>query len=55
MLDLYSGAGLFAACLAKDVGETGEVVAVESSINAVRDARRSCSDLANLSLVTSDV
>ncbi len=55
LLDLYSGAGLFAACLAKDVGETGEVTAVESSINAVRDARRSCSDLANLTLVTSDV
>lgn len=55
LLDLYSGAGLFAACLAKDVGETGEVVAVESSIDAVRDARRSCSDLANLDLITSDV
>ena len=55
ILDLYSGAGLFAACLAKDVGPNGEIVAVESSINAVRDARRSCSDLANLTLITSDV
>lgn len=55
VLDLYSGAGLFAACLAKDVGPNGEIVAVESSINAVRDARRSCSDLANLTLITSDV
>lgn len=55
LLDLYSGAGLFAACLAKDVGDDGLVVAVESSIDAVRDARRSCSDLANLELITSDV
>ncbi len=55
LLDLYAGAGLFAACLAKDVGDTGEIIAVESSINAVRDARRSCSDLGNLTLVTSDV
>ena len=55
LLDLYSGAGLFAACLAKDVGIQGSVVAVESSIAAVRDARRSLSDLANLDLVTSDV
>ncbi len=55
LLDLYSGAGLFAACLSKDVGETGTVVAVESAINAVRDARRSCSDLPQLELVTADV
>ena len=54
-LDLYSGSGLFAAFLAKDVGATGTVVAVESSIDAVRNARRSCSDLAQLELVTSDV
>jgi len=55
LLDLYSGAGLFAACLAKDVTSAGTVIAVESSIDAVRDARRSCSDLANLELITADV
>lgn len=55
LLDLYSGAGLFAASLAKDVGEDGEVVAVESSIDAVRDARRSCSDLPQINLITADV
>lgn len=55
LLDLYAGAGLFAACLAKDVGDRGEVVAVENSINSVRDARRSCSDLANLTLITAEV
>lgn len=55
ILDLYSGSSLFAASLAQDVGETGLVVAVESAIDAVRDARRSCSDLPQLELVTSDV
>jgi tRNA/tmRNA/rRNA uracil-C5-methylase (TrmA/RlmC/RlmD family) len=55
LLDLYAGSGLFAACLAADVGPDGEVVAVESSIDAVRDARRSCSDLAQLELITADV
>ena len=55
LLDLYSGSGLFAASLAADVGEQGDVVAVESSIDAVRDARRSCSDLSQLELITADV
>ena len=55
LLDLYSGSGLFAASLAGDVGEAGDVVAVESSIDAVRDARRSCSDLPQLELITADV
>ena len=55
LLDLYSGAGLFAASLASDVSEDGEVIAVESGIDAVRDARRSCSDLPQLSLITADV
>jgi len=55
LLDLYSGAGLFAASLAADVGPSDEVIAVESSVDAVRDARRSCSDIAQLQLVTADV
>ena len=55
LLDLYSGSGLFAASLAGDVGPDGDVVAVESSIDAVRDARRSCSDLSQLELITADV
>ena len=54
-LDLYAGAGLFAASLAADVRETGEVVAVESVIDSIRDARRSCSDLPQLDLITADV
>ncbi len=55
LLDLYAGSGLFAASLAKDVGDSGVVVGVESSVDAVRNARRSCSDLGNLELVTADV
>ena len=55
LLDLYAGSALFGASLASDVGESGSVVAVESSIDAMRDARRSCSDLPQIELVTSDV
>lgn len=55
LLDLYAGAGLFAASLASEVGDEGEVIAVESGIDAMRDARRSCSDLPQLDLITADV
>ena len=55
LLDLYSGSGLFAASLAHEVGDQGVVVGVETSVDAVRNARRSCSDLGNLELVTADV
>ncbi|MBU6347696.1 MAG: hypothetical protein KGQ38_03685, partial [Actinomycetales bacterium] len=55
LLDLYSGSALFAASLCAEVGESGRVVAVESAIDPVRDARRSCSDLPQLELVTADV
>jgi tRNA/tmRNA/rRNA uracil-C5-methylase (TrmA/RlmC/RlmD family) len=44
-VDLYSGAGLFAAGLADRVGVTGSVIAVESDSRAVKDARRSLHDL----------
>jgi tRNA/tmRNA/rRNA uracil-C5-methylase (TrmA/RlmC/RlmD family) len=37
-LDLYAGAGLFTALLAEAVGETGRVLGVESSWQAVADA-----------------
>lgn len=52
VLDLYAGAGLFAASIAADVSE---VVAVESVIDSMRDARRSCSDLPQMDLITADV
>ncbi|MFH5207503.1 class I SAM-dependent RNA methyltransferase [Antrihabitans sp. NCIMB 15449] len=44
--DLYSGAGVFAARLADQVGESGTVVAVESSREAVRDGKAALTDLA---------
>jgi tRNA/tmRNA/rRNA uracil-C5-methylase (TrmA/RlmC/RlmD family) len=52
VLDLYSGAGLFAANLASGVSS---VTAVESSGQSVRDGIRSSRDLANLSFVEADV
>jgi tRNA/tmRNA/rRNA uracil-C5-methylase (TrmA/RlmC/RlmD family) len=55
VLDLYSGAGLFAGALAASVGPAGTITAVESVVSAVRDARRSLSDLGNIELVHADV
>jgi len=48
--DLFTGAGLFAAFLAKAVGPQGCVHAVEGSAQAVRDARRSLHDLPQIRL-----
>ena len=48
--DLYAGAGLFSASLASAVGPDGSVDAVESSPDAVRDARRALHDLAQVRL-----
>ncbi|GAA3458875.1 class I SAM-dependent RNA methyltransferase [Saccharothrix longispora] len=42
--DLYGGVGLFAAVLAEQVGETGSVRVVESSVRAVEDGRLNLSD-----------
>ncbi|ONH30452.1 deoxyribonuclease [Pseudofrankia asymbiotica] len=44
-LDLYAGAGLFAAFLAEAVGPDGEVIAMESDAAAVASATRSLADL----------
>ena len=44
-VDLYGGVGLFAAGLADRVGQTGNVVAIESDARATADARRSLHDL----------
>ncbi|MFC3687718.1 class I SAM-dependent RNA methyltransferase [Aquipuribacter hungaricus] len=40
VLDLYAGAGLFTVALAGDLGDAGELVAVESDRGAVADLRR---------------
>ena len=48
VVDLFSGVGLFAVPLAKRVGPTGRVTAVESSAYAVRDARRNADGLAQV-------
>jgi tRNA/tmRNA/rRNA uracil-C5-methylase (TrmA/RlmC/RlmD family) len=45
LLDLYSGVGLFAGCLAADLGPDGRIDAVESSVRACSDARRNLHDL----------
>ncbi len=45
LLDLYSGVGLFAGCLAADLGPLGQIDAVESSVEACKDARRNLHDL----------
>ena len=54
-LDLYSGVGLFSAALALAVGDTGSVVAVESGVDAVGDARRNLHDLPAVRLVEAQV
>lgn len=48
VVDLYSGVGLFAVPLARQVGPHGHVTAVESSAIAVRDARENAGDLRQL-------
>ncbi|MEY9939745.1 class I SAM-dependent RNA methyltransferase [Streptacidiphilus sp. MAP5-3] len=44
-LDLYCGVGLFAGALAERLGEDGAVLGIESSKQAVADARHNLADL----------
>jgi len=53
--DLYGGAGVFAAVLAEAVGETGNVVTVDTSRGASRAARAALADLTWVSVVTDSV
>jgi tRNA/tmRNA/rRNA uracil-C5-methylase (TrmA/RlmC/RlmD family) len=55
VLDLYAGAGLFAAALADRVGPDGRVLAIEADAGAVRDARRNLHDLPQVRLVAGRV
>lgn len=45
VMDLYAGAGLFTALLGMEVGAAGQVLGVESSAQAVSDARGNLADL----------
>mgnify|MGYP001304101860 CR=1 FL=1 len=54
-LDLYCGAGLFAGALADAVGPEGRVLGVESSAEAVRDARHNLRDTAWARIECADV
>ncbi|MFI9818397.1 class I SAM-dependent RNA methyltransferase [Saccharothrix variisporea] len=47
--DLYGGVGLFASVLAEQVGESGSVAVVESSVGAVEDGKLNLSDLPQVS------
>jgi tRNA/tmRNA/rRNA uracil-C5-methylase (TrmA/RlmC/RlmD family) len=53
--DLYGGAGVFAAALARGVGETGTVLTVDTSRGASRSARAALADLTNVSVLTDSV
>lgn len=53
--DLYGGAGLFAATLGEDVGESGSVLSVDISRPASRAARAALADLPQVHVVTDSV
>jgi tRNA/tmRNA/rRNA uracil-C5-methylase (TrmA/RlmC/RlmD family) len=53
--DLYAGTGLFAAGLAAAAGPGGRVIAIESDVRAVKDARRSLHDLPEVDFRMGDV
>jgi tRNA/tmRNA/rRNA uracil-C5-methylase (TrmA/RlmC/RlmD family) len=53
--DLYGGVGVFAAVLADAVGESGQVMSVDSSRAASRAARATLAELAQVSVITDSV
>jgi tRNA/tmRNA/rRNA uracil-C5-methylase (TrmA/RlmC/RlmD family) len=53
--DLYGGVGVFAAVLGDAVGESGQVVSVDSSRAASRAARATLADLPQVSVITDSV
>ncbi|MGJ7441577.1 class I SAM-dependent RNA methyltransferase [Aquipuribacter sp. MA13-6] len=55
VLDLYAGAGLFTLALAHDLGDRGELVAVESDRGAVADMRRNVHDRPQVRVVADRV
>ena len=55
VVDLYAGAGLFAALLGERVGPGGTVLAVEASARATADAARNTADLPHVKVRTAPV
>jgi tRNA/tmRNA/rRNA uracil-C5-methylase (TrmA/RlmC/RlmD family) len=53
--DLYAGAGLFTVALARAVGPTGVVTAVERSGPAVADLKRNTAGLSQVEVIRADV
>jgi tRNA/tmRNA/rRNA uracil-C5-methylase (TrmA/RlmC/RlmD family) len=53
--DLYGGVGVFAAVLGDAVGESGQVMSVDSSRAASRAARAALAELAQVSVITDSV
>ena len=53
--DLYGGVGVFAAVLGDAVGESGQVISVDSSRAASRAARATLAELAQVSVITDSV
>lgn len=55
VLDLYCGAGLFTALVARAVGPTGEVIGIERDRRACLDARHNTEGFANVSIIENAV
>ncbi len=55
VLDLYCGAGLFTALLARVVGGNGEVIGIERELKACKDARHNTADFKTVSIMHSPV
>ncbi|MGB1224084.1 MAG: class I SAM-dependent RNA methyltransferase [Mycobacterium sp.] len=53
--DLYGGVGVFAAAMARAVGDTGRVLSVDTSRGASRSARAALADLGSVSVLTESV
>lgn len=53
--DLYGGSGVFAAALAEGVGDTGQVITVDTSRGSSRAAHAALADLTCVSVVTDSV
>jgi tRNA/tmRNA/rRNA uracil-C5-methylase (TrmA/RlmC/RlmD family) len=53
--DLYGGAGVFAAALAAEVGESGQVLTVDTSRGSARAARAALADMPWVTVLTDSV